>query len=64
MVIEFRPAQVLGQIPIRALCHSPEIETGLTLEKGFGQMVSEGISEGPGAQTWGPGSQASALCIR
>lgn len=57
---QFRLVQVLGQGPIRALHHGPETATGLRLEKGFGQMVSEGT----GAQTQGPGSQASALCIR
>ena len=51
MATEFRLAQVLGQVPIRALCQGPEVETRLRLDQEFGQMASEVT----GAQTQAPG---------
>ena len=57
MAAEFRLTQVSGSVPLRALYHGAEEETGLSLDKGFAQMAGGGLSPAPGSQDSAPCTQ-------
>lgn len=57
MATEFRLTKVSGSVPLRALHHGPEEETGLSFDKGFAQMARGGLSPAPGSQDTAPCTQ-------